>query len=85
MKKSNELASLTTEGLNRAIDVAVTHRLTEMYLLEHAEVAPKQVHQYVEKIEEITTPDIAQDLRNLFQKELEDALIPPEPHELIVK
>lgn len=77
-----EKAILTEAGLERAIETAKTHRLTEMYLLEHAEVAPKNVHQYVERIEEITTDEIAQDLRDLFQKELDENLIPPEPHEL---
>ncbi len=75
-------ASLTLQGLDQAIEIAKTHRLTEMYLLEHAEVAPKKVHQYVESIEEITTPEIAKDLRSLFQRELDEHLIPPEPHEL---
>lgn len=81
-KKKNGYAALTDKGLDRAIETAKTHRLTEMYLLQHAEIAPKNVHQYVERIEEITTPEIAQDLRGLFQRELEKALIPPEPHEI---
>jgi len=73
-------AELTEKGLDRAIESAKTHRLTELYLLEHADVAPRNVHQYVEKIEEITTPDIARDLRSLFQTPLEQELIPAEPH-----
>lgn len=79
---NNESAVLTAHGLDRAIETAKTHRLTEMYLLKHAEIAPKKVHQYVERIEEITTPEIAQDLRSIFEKELQAALIPTEPHEL---
>ena len=71
---------LTEEGLDRAIEVARTHRLTELYLLEHAEVAPAKVHQYVERIEEITTPEIACDLRELFESRLQKELIPAEPH-----
>lgn len=76
-----EHAQLSEKGLDRAIEVAKTHRLTELYLLEHADVAPRNVHQYVEKIEEITTPDIAQDLRTIFQNKLEKELIPTEPHQ----
>ena len=71
---------LTTQGLERAIEVARTHRLTELYLIEHADVAPARVHQYVEKIEEITNPEIASDIHQLFSNELEQALIPAEPH-----
>ena len=71
---------LTTQGLERAIEVARTHRLTELYLIEHADVAPARVHQYVEKIEEITGPEIASDIHQLFSNELEQALIPAEPH-----
>ena len=71
---------LTTQGLERAIAVARTHRLTELYLIEHADVAPARVHQYVEKIEEITNPEIASDIHQLFSNELEQALIPAEPH-----
>ena len=77
-----ESAALTDKGLNRAIETAKTHRLTEMYLLEHAEVAQKNVHQYVERIEEITTPEIANDLRDLFEERLQQELIPQEPHEV---
>jgi len=78
---SHDKAKLTPEGLERAIETAKTHRLTELYLLEHAEVAQKNVHQYVERIEEITTPEIAQDLRTLFEERLQEELIPLEPHE----
>lgn len=80
--KSYDTAELTNEGLDRAIETAKTHRLTELYLLEHAEIAPRKVHQYVEKIEEITTPDIAQSLRALFENRVQSDLIPPEPHEV---
>ena len=71
---------LTEEGLDRAIEVARNHRLTELYLLNYADVAPQNVHQYVEKIEEVTTPEIADDLRSIFQGELEAHDIPKEPH-----
>jgi len=74
-------ATLTEKGLDRAIEAAKTHRLTELYLMNHAEIAQKNVHQFVERIEEITTPEIAQDLRAIFKQKLQQELIPLEPHE----
>ena len=71
---------LTERGLKRALEVARTHRLTELYLIEHAEIAPAKVHQYVERIEEITTPEIADDLKSLFAERLAKEVIPIEPH-----
>lgn len=79
-KGKSGLVTLTPLGLERALEAARTHRLMELYLLEHAEIAPGRVHQYVEEIEEITTPEIASDLRKLFRTRLEDQLVPPEPH-----
>lgn len=75
-------AVLTEGGLDRAVEAAKTHRLTEMYLMEHAEVASKNIHQFVERIEEITTPELAQDLKRLFEEDLQRSLIPPEPHDI---
>ncbi len=74
-------AILTEKGLDRAIETAKTHRLTELYLINHAEIAQKNVHQFVERIEEITTPEIANDLRGMFKRKLQADLIPIEPHE----
>ena len=74
-------AILTEKGLDRAIESAQTHRLTELYLMNHAEIAQKNVHQFVERIEEITTPEIARDLRAVFKQKLQQQLIPLEPHE----
>ena len=71
---------LTDSGLKHALEVARTHRLTELYLIEHAEIAPAMVHQYVERIEEITTPEIASDLKSLFAERLAEEVIPTEPH-----
>jgi len=71
---------LTDTGLEHAIKTAKTHRLLELYLLEHAEVARANVHQYVERIEEVTTPEIVKDLHTLFASRLEKELIPAEPH-----
>ena len=79
---SDDSVQLTREGLERAIECARNHRLTELYLLNYADVAPQNVHQYVEQIEEVTTPEIADDLRNIFHQELEEHEIPQEPHEI---
>ncbi|MEO0414260.1 MAG: metal ABC transporter permease [Verrucomicrobiota bacterium] len=81
LTKSRGKVKLTEAGLDRAIEVARTHRLTELYLLEHADVAPQKVHQYVERIEEITTPEIANDLLRIFKEKLDEELIPAEPHQ----
>ena len=71
---------MTENGLDRAIEVARNHRLTELCLLNYADVAPQNVHQCMEKIEEVTTPEIADDLRTIFHEELTSHEIPQEPH-----
>ncbi|MGB0581910.1 MAG: iron chelate uptake ABC transporter family permease subunit [Limisphaerales bacterium] len=73
---------LTNTGLDQSIDSARNHRLTELYLLNYADVAPQNVHQHVEEIEEVTTPEIAADLRSIFHDELQAHEIPQEPHEV---
>ena len=78
---NSESVQLTPNGLERAIDCARNHRLTELYLLNYADVAPQNVHQNVERIEEVTTPEIAQDLRSIFRDELARHEIPEEPHQ----
>lgn len=81
-RPSQESVQLTHDGLERAIDCARNHRLTELYLLNYADVAPQNVHQYVEQIEEVTSPEIAEDLRSIFHDELAQHEIPQEPHEV---
>ena len=80
VSKNLHEARLTEKGLERALETTRTHRLLELYLLEHAEVARSKVHQYVERIEEVTSPEIARDLRKLFAARLRKELIPTEPH-----
>jgi len=79
--RENQQVRLTRTGLELAMEAARTHRLTELYLLEHAEVATNQIHQFVERIEEITTPEIARELNRLFENKLQQELIPSEPHD----
>ncbi len=79
--RENKLVRLTRKGMDLAIETARTHRLTELYLLEHSEVASLYIHQFVEQIEEITTPEIARELNELFEARLKEELIPLEPHE----
>jgi len=79
--RENGLVRLTKTGMDLGIEAARTHRLTELYLLEHSDVASHQIHQFVERIEEITTPEIASELNRMFEGQLKKQLIPTEPHE----
>ena len=63
---------LTEEGLEQAIDCARNHRLTELYLLHYADVAPQQIHQDFEKIGQIASPSVVSELHTIFQLELQE-------------
>ena len=71
---------LTDDGLSRAQHHAKQHRLWELYLIRYADVAPSQVHQDVERIEEVASPDIVREIEDLFESEIQMRSMPQEPH-----
>lgn len=74
---------LTAAGLAGARRVARNHRLWELYLIAHADVAPSRVDRYADLIEHVVEPEIIAGLEALLARQyphLSD--VPPSPHAL---
>lgn len=71
---------LTTGGAEDARRVARNHRLWEMYLISHADIAPSHVDRDADMVEHILEPEMIEELQAMLDREdLENAL-PPSPH-----
>ncbi len=66
LEKSGELCSLTEEGKNRAKRVVKIHRLWELYLTTHVNIAPDHVHEDADTIEHFLTPELEADLERIL-------------------
>ncbi|MBL7997912.1 MAG: metal ABC transporter permease, partial [Candidatus Kapabacteria bacterium] len=58
--------SMTPEGVRRGARITRLHRLWEVYLSEHLNIAPDHVHDDAESVEHIITPDIEQRLQEFL-------------------
>jgi manganese/zinc/iron transport system permease protein len=75
--------SLTAAGLVEARRVARNHRLWELYLISHADVAPSRVDRFADLIEHVLEPDILVELENLLAEQYPHMVrMPASPHEL---
>ncbi len=73
-------ATLTPAGQREAARVLRTHRLWELYLITHADVAPDHVDRDADALEHILSPEIVADLeRRLIETGRLPALV-PSPH-----
>ncbi len=71
---------LTESGYGEAARITRNHRLWEMYLITHADVAPQHVDRDADMVEHVLGPDLIAELeRNMRQRE-QAAIIPPSPH-----
>ena len=72
---------LTEEGWGRAERVVRNHRLWEMYLITHADVAPSHVDRDADQIEHVLDPGLVARLESLLQgKGRGGEAVPPSPH-----
>jgi manganese/zinc/iron transport system permease protein len=74
--------SVTQEGLDRGRRIVKIHRLWELYLTEHLNIAPDHVHEDAESIEHIITPELEQKLEEKLQfakKDPHQSKIPYKP------
>lgn len=72
---------LTKRGLVEAARLTRQHRLWELYLIHHAEVAPARVDQGADTIEHVLEPQIVAELESLLDRE--QAAVPASPHALV--
>lgn len=64
--RSGKLWGLTEEGKNRAQRIVKIHRLWELYLTTHVNIAPDHVHEDADTIEHFLTPELEADLEQLL-------------------
>jgi manganese/zinc/iron transport system permease protein len=73
---------LTEQGRIEATRVVRNHRLWEIYLITHADVAPSHVDRDADRIEHVLSPEMITELELLLKQEDRYPAVPPSPHEI---
>ncbi|MEM1058819.1 MAG: metal ABC transporter permease [Verrucomicrobiota bacterium] len=73
---------LTPGGQAEAKKIVRNHRLWELYLIEHADVAPNHVHRDADLIEHVLDPRIVRQLEALLAKRSPVGTVPSDPERL---
>lgn len=71
---------LTTKGYTQARNSVRNHRLWELYLINHADVATGQVDRTADRLEHILGHDMVQKLEDLLKDEHPHLTVPDSPH-----
>lgn len=74
--------ALTTAGLLAARQVVRNHRLWEMYLITHADVAPGHVDREADRVEHVLGADLVARLEHALVTHDPAAAMPDSPHQL---
>lgn len=74
--------SLTPAGLRAAQRTARNHRLWELYLIAHADIAPSHVDRDADEVEHVLDPEMIRELEALMSAGDAALGIPPSPHRL---
>jgi manganese/zinc/iron transport system permease protein len=74
---------LTASGQQIAARLVHQHRLWELYLITHAEVAPSRVDRDADQIEHILTPDMIARLERLLGESQRAGSVPSSPHPIV--
>ena len=69
---------LTPDGDREAARVVRNHRLWEIFLITHAEIAPSHVDRDADLIEHVLGPEMLGELEQLLAEGMPD--VPPSPH-----
>lgn len=81
-RHSDNTLSLTTAGLAEAARLAHEHRLWELYLVTHAQVAPTRVDRSADAIEHVLEPELIRQLELLLQSSRGEHGVASSPHPL---
>lgn len=73
---------LTEYGAGEATRMVRNHRLWELYLITHAEIAPSHVDRDADAIEHVLGPDLVARLEEMLGSATPVTPIPPSPHTL---
>ena len=75
---SRDPVRLTRRGVLEAARITRQHRLWELYLIEHADVAPSRVDRDADAIEHVLEPEIVHELEVLLDRQRRE--VPRNPH-----
>ncbi len=73
---------LTRDGEATARRVVRNHRLWEVYLITHADIAPSHVDRDADHIEHVLSPDLIDRLEKLLAEKFPHLVVPDSPHQL---
>jgi manganese/zinc/iron transport system permease protein len=73
---------LTPEGVREAVRAARNHRLWELYLIRHADIAPSHVDHATDRIEHILGPEVTQELEAVLGMKYPHLRVPESPHRI---
>lgn len=73
---------LTSHGLAEARRLTRNHRLWEMYLITHADIAPSHVDRDADEVEHVLGPAMAAKLEGLLMLSAKPQAVPGSPHPL---
>jgi len=80
-KRSDHTVALTAIGMREAERLTHEHRLWELYLINHADVAPGQVDRDADTIEHVLDPAMIEQLEGLLNRSRVQAGVVASPHE----
>jgi manganese/zinc/iron transport system permease protein len=81
-RKADGAIELTGKGRAEAERLVHHHRLWELYLITHADVAASRVDQEADAVEHVLEPELIAQLEELLKKERFGREIPASPHPL---
>ena len=76
-RSEGDALRLTSAGRIEATRILRNHRLWEMYLIRHADIAPSHVDRDADEVEHVLSESIVRDLERALD---ESVSIPPSPH-----
>ena len=79
---SDGSAQLTSSGLSEARRLVRNHRLWELYLIRHADVAPALVDREADRIEHVLDRRLVEELEDILDQRPHDRLVPSDPEKL---
>lgn len=74
------VARLTDRGAQEACRLVRNHRLWELYLVTHADVAPSHVDRDADQLEHVLGREMVDSLQAALERDHPDLAMPPSPH-----
>lgn len=74
---------LTPAGYEEAGRITRNHRLWEVYLITHADVAPQHVDRDADRVEHVLGPEMVAELERHLENSVKKVVPPPSPHPIL--